>query len=176
MWRVEARRARRIRITLELALRRRAEHLKVVHRGDVGAVDCACELANTYFAKRRPIGCNCRKRARGAPRRDAGMCNAGERDRIYGWRREDRECMDAVRAGRLPEEPDRVWPRGGKGPGTFALEVRDVRTWKGRKVASVWSTHHRRYRTEAGRDAALRHLTHKDRGVREYRAQAAVPR
>ena len=72
--RVEKKRERRIRLTLTVAARRRADHLRRIHQGDVGAVDCVCELSNTYFAKRSAYGCGCRKARKGRPRVAAGMC------------------------------------------------------------------------------------------------------
>jgi len=145
---VESKRERRIRLTFQIAARRREEHLAKEHPN--GAVDCACELANTYFAKRSAYECGCRKRRPGRPRVAAGMCCIGERERIYEWRLEARLMLDAVRAGRGSDgEPEeRSWPRGGaKGPKVFVVEVRSP--------GGEWSEH-RRYRTEAGRDAALR--------------------
>lgn len=149
---IEKRRARRRRLTFTVALRRRDHHLSVVH-GGAENVDCTCELANTYFAKRRALACDCRKRRKGRPRADVGMCDVGSRDRIYEWRQEVRELRDAIRAGREFEDPDRTWPRGKTGSKEFVIEKRDLR----RHEPGPWYEF-RRYRTRAGRDSAMARL------------------
>lgn len=156
--RVERKKERRLRMTLTIAARRRADHLRRVHAGDVAAVDCVCELSNTYFAKRSSGGCDCRKRRAGRPRVAAGMCCIEERDRIYEWRLEGRLLRDVVLAGRdATEEPEaRRWPAGRSGEARpWVVEARDV----GRDGEPRGGWHeHARYRTEAGRDSALRGL------------------
>jgi len=48
--------------------------------------------------------CNCRKRRKGSPRIDVGMCDYGDRDRIYWWRRLCRELQNLVCRDDLTEE------------------------------------------------------------------------
>lgn len=101
------RRARRIHRTLVVAQRRKKRHMRQHFNPLTGLndVDCVCELANTYFAKAKD--CRCSKRRKGAPRRDWGMCNVGERARIYLWRQEVTALRAEVRSGRVDtEDPD----------------------------------------------------------------------
>ena len=153
---VEGKRERRLRMTLTVAARRRADHLRRIHPD--GVVDCVCELSKTYFAKRTSGGCDCRKRRRGNPRVASGMCCVEARDRIYEWRLEDRLLRDVVRSGRdATDEPEaRQWPSGkAGGVKPWVVEVRDLDR-RGEPRGS-WNEH-ARYRTEAGRDAAMRGL------------------
>ncbi len=54
----------------------RDTHLRVVHPD--GALDCVCERSVWYFAKRKSLGCSCRKRARNAsPKIAASLCHDG---------------------------------------------------------------------------------------------------
>jgi hypothetical protein len=145
----ESKRERRIRLTLTVAARRREQE----ERRSRG------ELPLGKFAK-QTLGCDCRKRCHGRPRVAAGMCDIGERERIYEWRLEDRLLRDAVRSGRdlveWAEPESRKWPSGRSGaPKGWVIEVRDL----DRRGAALggWAEH-ARYRTEAGRDAALRAL------------------
>ena len=84
-------RAERRRRTAVVARRRRAWHLERVHDRDRGAVDCVCELARTYFAKRPVPGCDCRGRTHGRPRLACGMCRWDWRRQLYRDRRLARE-------------------------------------------------------------------------------------
>lgn len=170
MARVEKRRARRRRLTLTVALRRRKDHLSVVH-GGAEDVDCVCELADTYFAKRKSRSCDCRKRKKGNPRVACGMCDIGNRDRIYDWRREARVLQDAVRAGRTLHEvlePVRIWPGGKAGVKSYAVERRA----RHKDTYGAWYVY-RRYRTEADRDNAVRSLNQNAWGG--YRVRAGDP-
>lgn len=146
---VERKRARRLRLTLNIARERRAWHLARIHR--TGQVDCVCGLADTYFAKRRAVSCDCRKRKHGNPRVAAGMCDVGNRDRIYEWRDEARALAVAVRSGRLDFKEERGGPsrRGHRGAKPFGLEKRER--------LGEWFVY-RRYRTGGARDAAMRTL------------------
>jgi len=155
---LEKRRAKRIRRTLTVASRRRAWHLARIHAGDVGQVDCVCELAPTYFAKRGAVACDCRKRRKGNPRVARGMCNIGDRERIYEWRLEARLLADAVRAGRdeLGEPVLREWPAAKEGPKPYTIEKRDLN--RAGEPVGDWEVTQRRYRTEADRDNALHGL------------------
>ncbi len=85
-------------LTRRVAARRRAEHLAKIHDGDVGAVDCVCELADTYFAKRGAVTCGCRKRKRGQPRIGTGVCHGlcEARNQIYRRRAQVRELNRLV--------------------------------------------------------------------------------
>lgn len=155
----EKKRARRRRRTLTVAARRRAIHLRAIHSGKVENVDCVCELADFYFAKRTSHACDCRKRRKGRPRVDCGMCHSGMRDRIYEWRQETRKLREAVVSGRDPEEvvdPNRSWPSTKRAPRVFAIEKRDLN--KQGEPRTGWYTLIRRYRTSADRDNALRSL------------------
>ena len=49
-------------------------HLRWVHPD--GVLDCACENSVWFFTKRKAIGCDCRKRKHGQPKRSTGPCNS----------------------------------------------------------------------------------------------------
>ena len=51
----ESLRGYRRRCTEKIAKKRRDAHLKLIHGNDSDAIDCVCELVDTYFAKRRAI-------------------------------------------------------------------------------------------------------------------------
>lgn len=95
----ETPRERRIRLTLSHAHARKTDHLRMVHGS--GDPDCVCELARTYFAKRRALGCDCRKRRRGNPKVDSGMCKSGRRGRVIRWRQQARKVRTLAQTGRL---------------------------------------------------------------------------
>lgn len=166
----EPRRARRIRLTLNIAGRRWDDHLGMVHSG-VDEVRCWCKLAGAHlYSKRRPRGCPCRKRQHGRPRADVGMCARGDRDRIYRWRQEVRRLQDAVRSGaELDLREERSWPAPREGSARpYVIEARRLGDESG-----AWHVV-RAYRTKAGRDAALRNLIHKEqsrslKSQREFR-------
>ncbi len=155
----ERKRARRLRLTRTRARRRRDEHLFRNHfdpTTGLTAVDCVCELADTYFAKRSAFGCGCRKRKKGNPKVACGMCKIGNRDRIIHWRQEARELRVASRLGRWEERAESPH-RPGRKPGTkdFTIERRWV-TSSG--VPGAWARMPRRYRIERDRDNALEAL------------------
>jgi len=103
----EPRRARRIRHTLRIAAHRRREHLARVHDGPTGPVDCICELAATYFSKRKGHGCGrCRSRRPGRPKISNGICKLEVRDRIYVMRRAARRLREFSRRPGLEWEDD----------------------------------------------------------------------
>jgi hypothetical protein len=106
----EPKRSRRRRATRRVALRRRSDHLTLIHGDPTGAnVDCVCELAATYFAKIKGRGCNrCRSHRPGRPRVSGGMCKIGIRDRIYRWRRQDRELGHLLQRQGVDLEGDEV--------------------------------------------------------------------
>lgn len=156
---VRERRARRRQRTLDIARRRRDEHLRLTHFDDttgLAEVDCVCELSNTYFAKRTAQGCGCSKRRKGAPKVASGMCDIGARDRIYEWRRERRKLRTEARTGRWDgEEPVRARPKAdNKPPRTFVLEKQDY----DRKGNGYGWFPYRKYRTLAGLRSAERQL------------------
>ena len=72
--------------------RTRRVHLRVVHPD--GAVDCICETSAWYFAKKKSLGCGCRRRSRrDGPKVVAGLCYDGRggyhpsvAERIHGKR------------------------------------------------------------------------------------------
>ena len=51
----------------------------------------ASKTSANYWAKKSTGSCTCRKRHKGAPRRDKGMCDLGARTRIYRLRATARE-------------------------------------------------------------------------------------
>lgn len=60
----------------------------------------ATETPMGRFRKTKPFHCGCRKRKPSAPRQDIGMCDVGQRARIYRWRQEVRELR--ARLARRP--------------------------------------------------------------------------
>jgi hypothetical protein len=63
-------------------------HFKVVHPN--GTLDCPCEFSVWMFAKRKPVGCGCRKKKFGQPKSGSGVCHSiGESIRARrSWRAE----------------------------------------------------------------------------------------
>jgi hypothetical protein len=62
--------------TIRYGERARAEHLRVVHPD--GVVDCVCECSVWWFAKRKSLGCSCRKHVRsgfGSPKLAGSLCH-----------------------------------------------------------------------------------------------------
>jgi len=102
---LEPLRAQRRRLTETVAAHRRALHLAHVHSDDAG--DCVCARAATYFAKRTPLGCGCRRRCAGAPKCGTG-CWSGDLRRAVRSRIDGRRFAAAVLAGRL--DPDALTP------------------------------------------------------------------
>jgi hypothetical protein len=81
-------RARRRESTLKVALRRRHAHLAQVHPDYLRDpspenVDCICETAPLYYAK-RSLGCGCSKKQKGRPKFGRGCCmsHEGARDTV----------------------------------------------------------------------------------------------
>jgi len=85
--------------TRQLAQRRRKLFVELGFDGD----DTLAWPAG-YYSKNRPWGCACCKRRKGAPRRDVGMCDAGNRDRIYRWRIQVRELNHLLDRGWDPDD------------------------------------------------------------------------
>lgn len=100
------RKERRAR-TRQVAAKRHKHHLNIVHDGDDQAVDCVCELADTYFAKRGALACRCGKRRHGRPKLGYGVCGGWVRTRIYSWRRQSRLLKHVVSRA-LDYEADEV--------------------------------------------------------------------
>lgn len=100
------RRRKRRQLTRKIAQRRRAIHLAAVHPD--GALDCACELADTYFAARSPRGCGCRKRRRVRPREGTGICHIDARRHVYRARQQGRMLRDLIVAQRAELDDDVV--------------------------------------------------------------------
>jgi hypothetical protein len=85
--------------------RARAVHMRVVHPD--GTPDCICEQSAWWFAKRKSLGCNCRRRWPGRPKLALSLCHGAGRyhpsvvERIAGgrlahaWLRELRGARDA---------------------------------------------------------------------------------
>lgn len=87
--------------------RARREHLRVVHPN--GQPDCVCENSIWYFEKRKALGCNCRGRKHGQPKRGVGICcgfdlRPAVEERIAG-RRLTHAWLKALR-GRAWPDPD----------------------------------------------------------------------
>lgn len=140
---LEEPRARRRRVSLTLAHRRRAEF--VTRRLGIGQPPNIREVADTYFAKTSPYACGCSKRKKGQPKVACGMCEIGRRDRIVHWRQEAR----AVRAGLGEEVPERSWPSKAKHePKSFVVERRDM--LRDGSPAGEWYPY-RKYRSEQAR-------------------------
>lgn len=68
-------RAERRRRTLAYAERAQRTHLSRVHR--TGPIDCVCEQSLWFFAKRKSLGCGCRRHPKGQPKVPGGMCRGG---------------------------------------------------------------------------------------------------
>jgi hypothetical protein len=159
------RRARRRDRTLTIAKRRRNEHLRRIHFDDTTGltqVDCVCELANTFFAKRTAFGCGCRKRHHGRPKVSDGLCKIGAREHVLKLRRETRVLRTNARVGRDLEQRERRWPKAKRTPKPYTIEKRRVSR---NGTPGAWWTELRRYRTERGRGDALAALR---RSVRCY--------
>lgn len=94
----ESRRARRIRHTRRIVAHRRSEYTHRILGGDASGPRWV-EISPNYWAKVGIGRCDCRKRRKGAPRLDCGMCDLGSRTRIYLMRTLTRELDLAVRRG-----------------------------------------------------------------------------
>lgn len=88
---MEKREIRRDR-TIRYGARARAEHLRVVHpdgRFDAPAAraaDCVCERSVWWFAKKKSLGCSCRKHVRpgfGSPKLAGSLCHLNRSERGY---------------------------------------------------------------------------------------------
>lgn len=100
-----SKRGRRRQQSEAVSAARRKDHLSRVHHNDLSNIDCTCELAAWYFVKRRALGCDCRKRKWGQPRRSSGFgCKAGRRIRIYQGRRVSREWL-----GQVKKDKEKGW-------------------------------------------------------------------
>ena len=150
------RRAARRDKTLVIAKRRRDEHLARNHYNEttgITNVDCACEQANTFFAKRTAHGCGCRKRRHGRPKVAEGLCKIGAREPILILRRETRSLHNDAIVGRGFIEPEtKRWPKARGTPRPYTIEKRHVS--RQGEPGARW-TEVRAYRTEKGRDNAL---------------------
>lgn len=99
-------RALRRHLAKTYSRKRQKAHRSLVHPDS--QLDCACEGAPFYFSKRRAVGCPCRKKRFGAPRRSIGCCKIDSRDHIYAQRRTKREILGAILSGRYHPEEDLV--------------------------------------------------------------------
>ena len=59
--------------TVRCGERSRREHVRVVHPN--GTPDCICEQSAWWFAKRKSLGCNCRRRRPGRPKLALSLCH-----------------------------------------------------------------------------------------------------
>lgn len=111
---MEAREKRRDR-TIRYGARARAEHLRVVHPSGPETADCVCERSVWFFAKKKSLGCSCRKHVRqsfGSPKLAGSLCHLGRSvhgyhpgvaERIAG-RRLTRAWLFEVESGALPDD------------------------------------------------------------------------
>jgi hypothetical protein len=91
------RRLRRREQSRTIATRRLSDHLFWVHRSEWLSSNCICEGKGPHLWETfRPLSCNCRKRAHGQPKNDAGMCCCGDRRRVIRWRQQERQLRWAV--------------------------------------------------------------------------------
>jgi hypothetical protein len=70
--------------TIRYGERARGEHLRTVHPD--GIVDCVCERSVWFFAKKKSLGCSCRKRVRsgfGSPKLAGSLCHLDRSVRGY---------------------------------------------------------------------------------------------
>lgn len=80
---MEKREIRRDR-TIRYGERARAAHLRVVHPN--GVVDCICERSAWFFAKKKSLGCSCKKhvgQSFGSPKLAGSLCHLGRSVRGY---------------------------------------------------------------------------------------------
>ena len=80
---MEKREERRDR-TIRYGERARGVHLRVVHPD--GAIDCVCERSAWFFAKKKSLGCSCKKHVRqsfGSPKLAGSLCHLGRSVRGY---------------------------------------------------------------------------------------------
>jgi hypothetical protein len=80
----DKKRGERRKRTITYGSRARDEHLRVVHPD--GAVDCVCERSTWWFAKKKSLGCSCKKHVRqafGSPKLAASLCHSGGSVRGY---------------------------------------------------------------------------------------------
>lgn len=61
--------------------------------------DCWCQKRPQVVLSMHPRSCPCRKRRKGTPRLANGMCEIGSRDRVYHWRKQNRELNQIVKTG-----------------------------------------------------------------------------
>lgn len=151
---IEEPRARRRRVSSTIAHRRRAQNRARNFGSDLAPG--IRETSDTYFSKKSPYGCGCRKRKKGQPKVACGMCDIGQRDRIIHWRQEAR----AVREGRF--EVERIPSSAKATPKVFLVEKQDV-SRDGTPCGGWWV--YRKYRTAKGRDSAISALR---KGTRKY--------
>jgi hypothetical protein len=99
--------------TIWYGTRARDEHLRVVHPD--GKPDCVCERSVWWFAKKKSLGCRCKRRMRqafGSPKLASSLCHANQSLRGYHpsvvKRIEGRcllaEWLVALRSGTEPDD------------------------------------------------------------------------
>lgn len=96
----EPARARRRRLTLKVALRRRRRHLAIIHPGYLTnpGPDCICGTSAFYFSKKCwPRHCSKRN---GSPKAGHGLCGSGRRWAVEVRMRSRRLARDLT-AGRI---------------------------------------------------------------------------
>ncbi|MEL6182582.1 MAG: hypothetical protein AAFS10_26735 [Myxococcota bacterium] len=104
---VEPPRARRRRLTTQIAERRRADLIRLWHNGEPHAGHK--EERSPYYWAKLGIGSRaCRKRRCGAPRRNKGMCDIEARGRIYQLRAQARKLDHLVRHRGVNWDSDEV--------------------------------------------------------------------
>lgn len=95
---IESCRARRRRITDTVAHRRHSEYVNLWLDGDPFSSRWAA-LSHRYWAKVGTCCCACSKRLGGSPKVSKGMCNVGDRDRIYRLRASALELNRLIHQG-----------------------------------------------------------------------------
>jgi len=109
---MEKREERRDR-TIRHGERSRRDHLRVNHPS--GVVDCVCERSVWWFAKRKSLGCSCRKHVRpgfGSPKLVGSLCHLGGSERGYhpaiaeriDGRRLAAKWLEMLASGVLPDD------------------------------------------------------------------------
>jgi hypothetical protein len=104
---LEPKRAKRRRLTATVARRR---HSSYVHINLCGNLERSrkASLSPHFWAKKGIAGCSCHKAHHGAPRQVKGICDQGNRHRIYRWRALTKKLQALVRCEGIDLQGDEV--------------------------------------------------------------------
>ncbi len=93
------------------ALRRHLTSVKCKQRQKTWHISSQHVFGFFFFAKRRPLGCECSKKKHGRPKVAMGLCNIGERKRILLHRRLSREFCNHAQKNIFHYDPmlDSCW-------------------------------------------------------------------